>query len=291
MILCKTSYERIWSVARVLSMVPPEAVEVLVERDPQYDAVKVMVKCTGALSVALAVANAIVSYRLSVRGEEYWQEYARFIQRAAAAQITSDANPADIVSEFLLESRGNRVQREQKAKRLEKARSLLKRLAANPSEYTDLKRLRDELALSLGSDKASKTVVFAVKMAFYAFRALGMDVRNLGEIDVPIDRRMSILTRSSGMLRVSPELIMSRCRDAAVQAWRRVSAASGIPPLKLDTLLWLPMAGVRAISTRAELEEARKLFAERLVNLSEGLVTRKAAEAVAREILWEEVGS
>ncbi len=275
------SFERVRAVGLALSQVPLEAVEAIELRDPQFKAVRKIAESIGEKGLALVVANALVSYRLTARGEEYWLEFAE-------AAVGEGETPSDVVEffkSFLPRSRGNRMLIEQKVRRLVRARSLLAKLAEKPHGYTDLAKLVADLSAVLGSRPFEKTIVFAAKMAYYFFKALGVEVKGKDAVPMPIDGRIALLTSTSRMVYEAPSRIVARPENA-VKAWSEVSRVSGIPSLHLDALVWLPAAGVER-ELRRSLERARERFARNLYSYLGRAVPWSVVEEIAAQLLYD----
>ena len=276
---------RISFVARALRNIPASAIDVIELNDPQYVAVKKLVHVHEDRAVALAVANALVSYRLSLPGEKYWLEFAEWASRIQTPSTGNDL--VDAMKLFLAESRGNRMVATQKARRLKRVSGILENMLQEPGRYRDLSVLVKELADALGARPEEKTIVFAAKMAYYAYRALGIDVVGKDDIPIPLDRRMALLTSASGIIGAPPDKVFTKYRLDAVRAWHEVSRESGIPALHLDAVVWLPAHGIER-HLRRGLEYARDEFARKLVGYSKGIVDWSTARQVASQIIYRD---
>ncbi len=267
---------------RLLAGIGVETAIAVEENDPQLEAARTIVGVLGASGVAYTVANALVSYRLTARGEDYWLEYARYVSRNPPRATSI----AQYVAAFLERSRGNRALLAQKRKRLFRVARVLEEIASSPERFRDLGFLLGALSKALGGRGEEKTIVFAAKMAYYAYRALGWRVEGVERVPLPVDRRIAFLTASSKLVPVPcPEKIMGVYRGAALRAWRVVSMVSGIPLLHLDALLWLPLRGVERIVVEEGLERARRVYASSLARLSGGLVGEGLTARVAEALL------
>ena len=275
---------RVEAVARALSRVPVKAVKVIEFSDPQYKAVKRIALAYGAKSIVAVVANALVSYRLPVRGETYWSNFADFL--LSKGRIDDFEELIESVREFLVSRMQGGTLIDQKLGRIWKARDALRKLYTNPLGFTDLTRLLELLASQMKSRGVEKTIVFAVKMAYYFYTALGVEVFNTHNIPLPIDRRVAIITSSSRMLHVSIKSIMSKYRDEAVKAWSRVSSLSGIPPINMDAIIWLPAQNILRLLKRG-LGIAREEYAKRLVEYSKSIISWDVARRIATELLYD----
>lgn len=226
------------------------------EMDPQYKALKKVAEAHGLKALGVVVGNALVSYKLRGTGEEYWNEFGDF--------FVSRKPTFDNLVRFLTSSKYNVALREQKLKRLKKAKALIEKLEVEPLRYLNLNTLLSEVARTLGARGTEKTVTFAAKMAYYFFKALGYEVS--GDVPVPIDSRIATVTCSSGLLDASVEEIMSKRRDEAVRAWARVAEEAGVKTLHLDALVWLPARGLRRALCRG-LEEGKATIEHNLKSL------------------------
>lgn len=215
----------------------------IVERsDPQYLAVEELTRAKGCDQAAvLVIANALVSYQLNVRGEEYWRYFAESIASA-------NGTPESVMLDFLLSNKYNNRLLQQKVNRVKsffKTR-LYKDLSIDGLKYcTSLEVLRDRLSKELSSSTLSKTVLFAVKMYNYICTSCGRDVK--GDVDLPIDLRNAELSIWSCIVRecdngeraCAEKLMREPYRARLTDAWRTVCKESGIPCVKLDALTWL----------------------------------------------------
>ena len=193
--------------------------------DPQFHAIKYLHEhVNGDSFIPLVVANAIVSYQLSGKGEDWWWEFAKWFSK----------HPVDEFSvayeEFLPRSKTNRRIVRAKIRRLEKINEFL--LCLDPqTHYRNMVLLRDRLTERLGSSPTAKTVVFAVKMFGYAMRIATGDFQQYPfEIPIPADSRIERITRQiSG--------------EDPICFWNNVAEETSIPPLHIDSILWPALSG------------------------------------------------
>ena len=191
--------------------------------DQQYHALKFLkAKFRGRNFIALVALNALVCYRLSCRGETYWWEFSRYFTKLRPKDSLS------MLKEFLSSSRCNRLGIRQKLRRIEKVHDVVDRLVNNINWLVrNQLRFAWEVARRLGCDTGTKTVAFMVKMVNYALRiSTGEKIVAPFDIDIPLDRRI---------LDVSGRLGIRNSR----QEWRRISLSTGIPPLHIDSLIWV----------------------------------------------------
>jgi len=236
--------ERIRSVGLLFSRIGLEEIEKFELSDPQFsEALRIAEVCDESAPALLGL-NATVAYMLGVRGEEFWHSFSDYCIRRCG-----ELNVFDLVIEFTRTN--NLFSLKNKLRRLDRLRSCPDLPQAidehNLIKYWNL------LAECLGSDRGSKTVVFSVKMVYYGLRALGINVDLPHEAPIPVDRRISLLSVSSGMtsfngcrsepiplrrLRRYGELIM-RKPELVREVWWEVSRISKIPPLHIDAPLWV----------------------------------------------------
>ena len=275
---------RVKAVAEAVARIPLEALDAMERSDPQYRAVTDIVERHGARALAIVVANALVSYRLRVTGEEYWLEYAGWWRQRPTPRTVEEL--LEGVGLFL-ETRRLGMHIDQKLSRLRRASTLLAELMGWEGERLSLEELYRLLRARLKAREYEKTVFFAVKMAFYVARALGARVDGVesSEILIPLDSRISLLTSTSGMVRACPREVYTRLRSEAVTAWSEVSRISGVPAVRLDTLMWLPSQGIERLLRRGLLASARDEVARRLVRLSNGFIGWGDASRLALELL------
>jgi len=228
-------------------------VDVFEEADPQFKSVKRIAKVHGPKVLGVVVGNALVSYRLKGTGEEYWTEFGEFFLEREPTY--------DNLVRFLESSRYNIALRNKKLQRLQRVKSLIQRLSADPQTYTDLNYLIKQISFTLGAKGTEKTIVFAAKMAYYMFKSLGIETR--GDVPIPIDSRIATVTCASRMVDACPDDIMNKYKDEAVRVWREVAEKAGVRTLNLDALIWLPAKGLRR-ALCSSLEAGKKKFLENL---------------------------
>ena len=166
------------------------------------------------LFLKLVLVNALLSYQLPTKGEIYWENFARFFAK----------NPSTERFEEFLKRHNNRFLNS-KLRRLQKVLRVVERLTVEElkSFCQNPTLLLDYLSENLRQEKSAKTLVFAVKMFIYACRiATGGKLVAPFEIEIPLDVRLR---------KIAPSL----------EFWRNLSREVNIPPLHLDTLVWVTM--------------------------------------------------
>ncbi|MEM1509439.1 MAG: N-glycosylase/DNA lyase [Thermofilaceae archaeon] len=215
-----------------------QLIDVAEEVDPQAQMVESILEKYGAFEKAALYITGIaaISYMLSVKGEEHWM--------IAAQQASSD--PAVDLLKFASFSPSVNFNRGARLKRIERLLGYEHFFYSRISQYlADLNMLRSDLASILKADKDAKTVVFAVKMFYYSARKAGINVKVPLEIPLPVDRRICLISLLSGIIKGgAPTLrdartLLMNASGLVRQAWDTVGRESGIPPLRIDALLWL----------------------------------------------------
>lgn len=228
--------ERIKEILRDLGL---ECARTIEERvDLQFDALKYLHQNLNdtELFLKLVIANSLVSYQLSGRGEDWWWEFAKHFSEKKPEESIVKA-----YSEFLPASRTNKRLTEGKIKRLKKAEGFLERLTLEELEgyyFGGMTSLREELARALNSRKDAKTVVFAVKMFGYGGRiAFGRFVPYPMEIEIPDDVRINAYTKRF-------------TKEPSSQFWSRIAREVNIPPLHIDSILWPALGEIPEVKIR-----------------------------------------
>ncbi len=261
----KINAERIEKIAKVLRSIGYGKILLLEENDPQYKAVgRLLYSSMVKDAVAAIVANALISYRLSGEGEKYWSEFSEYF----STRLKGSRQLA-MFREFLEKySKYNRFLREQKLNRLRKfyGSSLYAKLKKDPLHYCDkLNEFNKELASIFKKSSYSKTIVFATKMYYYVCRNLGYGVKPEKSIPIPVDRRVCFISLTSGIIEntIVPhslkhyiEELMKKYAKLVVKAWGIVSEKTYIPPLNIDSIIWLSARFIRLHRNVKEIVEA-----------------------------------
>lgn len=224
---------------KLLSQFTLEEALLLERHDRQYRALEKLHSSLGdnGLFLKLVLVNALMSYQLPTKGENYWETFAEFFSK----------NPDPKKFEEFLRLYNNRFlsSKLKRLKRVLKAVEKLRReelveFCKNP------KGLLNYLSETLNQPPEAKTLVFAVKMFIYACRiATGKKIVAPFEIDIPLDLRLK---------RISEDL----------NFWRATAREIGIPPLHLDALVWVTMGAKREF-----LEKLPQGLKEKVLKLKE----------------------
>lgn len=239
-------------IALLLRRIGLERILALEKRDPQYSSVCSICKNRGEGETArLVMMNALISYRLTGRGEEHWDYFSRFF---------SQRKREDLCAEFLDYVRGSPYLAVGRNARIKRALSV----CGYMPDIDDLLKTWKDLVTILNADSDAKTIVFTIKMLNYVYMCCRDIDRALPyEIPIPVDYRVAKLTSCLGLVDLSPEEALRRYKEVQ-RAWHKVSQISGIPPLHIDTLLWLAgrvvLYGDRNYEVPAEFLELVKRF-------------------------------
>jgi len=225
-------------VANILRKVGLDRILSIELMDPQFKAIKNLSTACRELSPILSYLNALVSYQLNCRGEDYWWEFSDYMRRICT--IIGDDKIVEILIEFIKSSKCNRVGKDIKARRVLRLRNVLSDICklSFREDYISVWKLTYKV---LESKPYSKTVVFSIKMLYYGLRAIRNRVKTLPyEIPIPIDRRIAKITYSIGLILGTKHWSqILRCPQIATKAWSLISKLSSIPPLHIDSLIWL----------------------------------------------------
>jgi DNA-(apurinic or apyrimidinic site) lyase len=225
--------------------------------DPQFKAVRRLVESFGCGGASvLAVANSIISYQLSTRGEVYWEEFSKWVtSRSGRSFYESHV-------EFLESTSFNKARLASKLVRLRRfySSNIAGKLEREPLKYClDLPALVAELASLLGGSPEDKTIVFAGKMMRYVCLACGSDTA--GDIPIPLDRRNALLLVSScivrgceGRVEECVSELMTKRRRLGLELMRELCKRAGVECVKLDALTWRLMGALRSETPVEEVE-------------------------------------
>ncbi|WP_297092074.1 N-glycosylase/DNA lyase [Thermococcus sp.] len=235
----KVNEEKVEVLRGILSGLGIDCARTIEERvDLQFDALQ---NLHGSLRddelfIKLVIANSLVSYQLTAKGERWWWEFSRYFSENPPGESISEA-----YSRFLPNSRTNRRLVAGKVKRLERVEPFLGSLSLDRLRkyyFSGMERLRDELAKTFGSKRSAKTVVFAVKMFGYAGRiAFREFVPYPMAIEIPDDVRINAYTKRF-------------TNEPPVVFWNRIAGETGIPPLHIDSMLWPVLGGDEEVLRR-----------------------------------------
>ncbi len=280
--LIKVDKKRVGSVAKAIKGLGVSAVLKIEEDDPQYIFISRLKEVIGeSKTLILTILISLASYRLSVKGEDWWRCFSNYFIKNKPNNFNDITGKA--VS-FIESCRGAVVQREIKKRRVQKVAKtcerILRYLFYHPEEleshYKDLLECESK---ALGQKRYSKTLVFSIKMGYYAVRDLLKPPVNI-KIEMPVDVRVACLTYSSGMLLSSNFRKLIEYPYQAQEVWNTIEKLSGIPVIHLDALIWRLGWIPREYSN---VERAREIMRKILIRYAE----RDVAEILSRELIYK----
>lgn len=198
----------------------------LESKDRQFLALKKLWKelLDKELFLALTIANSIICYQLSWKGEDYWEEFSEYF---SIIEINK-ANMLDELAAFIAQSKNNKRFIDTKQKRLEKLRPFIEHFFwKSRFYYENMVVLRDKLAKTMKQKKYAKTIVFSVKMFWYSARNIFDFIEFPWWISIPVDSRLTNLFEIYKWDYEDINLFYSDLSEKLV-----------ISPLHLDWIVW-----------------------------------------------------
>jgi len=251
------NHERIAFVAHIMKSLGLDFFKSLELKDPQSRSIDILCKKHNKYTPLLACVNSTITYALSCKGEEYWDEFTQFMN--AHELEPKYETIIKLVMEFLYRSRCNKLRKVDKINRLRKLIkcSSLKQLLSTPIMPKDLQTI---LSQCLKTPKYSKTITFAIKMTYYSYRiCLGMDLELPLDIPIPVDRRVALTTHVMDLIRVRDRMKLRKVIDLLLRnskiircVWNDVARLSDIPPLHIDVFLWIIGRYIRECKNKDE---------------------------------------
>jgi DNA-(apurinic or apyrimidinic site) lyase len=195
--------------------------------DRQYKALERLYRALEdkELFFKLVLVNALLSYQLPTKGENYWENFARYFSEHPELEKFED----------FLKKYNNRFL-SSKLRRLQKVLRAIKPLTLKDFAQfcKNPERLLNYLSRKLNQDRESKTLVFTVKMFIYACRVVtGKDIIAPHTVFIPLDVRLK---------KISPER----------EFWLKLGKEIGIPLLHLDAVIWVTMGAKEEFLKRIE---------------------------------------
>ncbi|ABW01678.1 N-glycosylase/DNA lyase [Caldivirga maquilingensis] len=271
----EVSEERVIKLSTVLRELSLSDVLAFEERDPQFIVVKEL--CTAlnnpGLVAVLVAMNSIVSYMLTGRGERHWSYFSEYFSHNKPSDLCRDFKAYVVKSPYLARGREvkvDRIDRFCRAKLHERLMGL-----------TNLNEAWSLLAGGLHSPINSKTIVFAVKMLYYAYRACGINVKPPEDLPIPVDYRIATLTKCSGLINAEAKVLAAK-QNLVQETWGRVAELSGIPQVNLDALLWV-IGGALIYSNFNVNSALRKLMEDSLIPPGKATVFKELVTELSRE--------
>jgi len=243
----KINHAKVHTLANILKDIGLSRILSIESIDPQFISIKSLAEICKLKTPLLTYLNALISYRLNCKGELYWLEFSEFFRSSKLCneyERDLNVNVKDQIlrsfNEFLRMSKCNRVSIQAKLKRLIRISGMLE-LIYDTMLHKDFFKLWKLTYGLLKTRPESKTVVFSVKMAYYGLRAIEQYLNPLPmNIPIPVDIRIAKVTYYSRLLIGLTnwrELYMNT--RAVVDVWNKIAHLSLIPPLHIDSLIWL----------------------------------------------------
>ena len=195
-------------------------------------------KFSNELYLFLIIANALISFQLSWKGEDYREEFSEEVGR----NFWRNRKKKDIYEFFenlLKNGKNNRRFIDLKLKRIQKILDGFEdRIEMGKFEkyYKNMDRLAEDLAEIMRQAKDAKTIVFAVKMFSYGARnVFGYVERFPFSLNIPIDSRLEKLY----LAEVGRNFWRSLKKKEISGFYQNLAKKLNIPPLHLDAILWV----------------------------------------------------
>ncbi len=260
----KVNEEKARELGRILYEIGLEKVLLIEESDPQLHAVSRVASTTstGWAAVTASLVG-LVSYRLAMKGEDWWNCYGEYFSETKNPSL--DSAYKRVIS-FIEDCPGAAIQRASKKRRIEKAfrgawKPLLDLYSHPQRILASGSWLLNSFAAALKQEPWRKTIAFSVKMAYYAAKSLDRGpVPAPWDVPIPVDLRVSCITYSSGIVSARDWREVMRYPQTAIKAWDQVAREARIPPLNIDSILWM----VGSVPKRIPVERARRMISERL---------------------------
>lgn len=198
--------------------------------DRQYLALKTLYESIKyeELFIKLVILNAINSFKLKMKGEEYWETFSNYF---------STKKNIEYFPEFL--EKYNNIFLKIKLERFKKVKDWLENV--NVFDFTNLEYFVTEISKILSQRKYDKTIVFSAKMLNYAFRIIGRKTSSIEKIFIPIDFRIGKISRN-------------------INFWKRIYEKTKIPLIFIDSLIWVTYnMDVNKIEEESLREKVKKL--------------------------------
>ena len=201
------------------------------QKDRQFIALKNLYenkKFQDELYLILIIINALISFQLSWKGEDYWEEF--------SVKLGKNNKIEDIYNFFedlLKNGKNNRRFVDMKLKRVEKFLDWfsVEKLEDLEKFYKNMDKLAEKLSKIMNQKIDAKTIVFAVKMFSYWARNVFWYLQNFPEnLMIPIDSRLENLYK-----RYNWEASKKEIKNY----YRGLSKKLNIPLLHLDAILWI----------------------------------------------------
>lgn len=178
----------------------------------------------------LVISNSLLSYQLSSKWEDYWEEFSHFAMEYNFWDNFNFIKVKQFFMHFLPNSRWNKRLLNMKIHRIEKIMLFLEKFVENQEFYYENQTVfLFDLAKIMKQKTDDKTIVFCVKMFSYWARIYFKKfILSPFEINIPLDSRILKLTKIYNDKWLLPS-----------DFWQKISKEVSIPLIHLDALLWI----------------------------------------------------
>ncbi|XLQ19569.1 MAG: N-glycosylase/DNA lyase [Candidatus Moraniibacteriota bacterium] len=180
----------------------------------------------------LTIANALVCYQLSGKGEDYWEEFGVALE----GQRIDDFSDIEMFFEdFLPASKNNKRFVNIKLKRIQKLEKFYNEFLQNAEiYYADMNKLVHDLSNIMNQKSDAKTIVFSIKMFSYSARnVFGYLEYFPKDMMIPIDSRLENLYK-----KYNTDIDHISKKDIQ-EFYMNLAKKLNIQPLHLDSILWV----------------------------------------------------
>jgi len=213
------------------------------EQDRQFLALKKLYKnwkIQDELYLLLIIVNALISFQLSWKWEDYWEEFSTssLIPLLIGEGNINSQKIYNFFEDLLKNGKNNRRFVDMKLKRVEKfckphSNSLLigEGISSWEYYYKNMDKLAEKLSKIMNQKVDAKTIVFAVKMFSYWARNVFWYLQNFPEnLMIPIDSRLENLYKKYNWDWSKKEI-----KNYYIELSKKLN----IPLLHLDAILWV----------------------------------------------------
>ncbi len=225
---------KIWvDIIKILKKYSIEDILVLEKQDRQFLAIKRLFKKlkNQEYFLPLIITNALISYQLSSKWEDYWEEFSREASKFDFQENKFKLNLLkNFFKEFLPQSKWNKRLLNITKTRINKILNFLEKIINKEQYfYKNILEFQDLLSKNMKQKKDDKTIVFTIKMFYFWARIKFKKIVLLPfEINLPIDSRIIKLTKKFNNSNLSTK-----------DFWLYISKKINIPSLHLDAFLWI----------------------------------------------------
>ncbi len=209
-------------------------------RDRQYIALlncwnsmqKLWIKDDKYVFLKLVLQNSLISYQLSWTWESWWQEFSACVVDNEQFHKT---NNLDVWKYFLKNCKKNCRLTDVKFQRLMRLQKIFDNIRNSDDfwfYYQNMYILNKMLAKIMDQKHNAKTIVFAVKMFWYASRISFQEFLFYPfEVQIPLDSRLKKIYEINVGVWSNPREVLDY--------FENLSNETNIPPLHLDSVLWI----------------------------------------------------